>query len=94
MYYFVYFLLLFAFSFFTFTQKVNDRSVFYASFLSLIFWSLSSILDEKFFDLKIYFDISYSFYYVDDVVVYILLFLQFISFIAFSKNLGYNAVKK
>ena len=52
------------------------------------------IYDDQIYDLKIYYDIDFSFSYINEVVVYILIFLQLLIFNGISKNLGYNVEKR
>ena len=51
------------------------------------------VFDEELYDMNIYLDIDFSFSYIDERVVYILIFFQLLIFIGISKNLGYNVKK-
>lgn len=64
-----------------------------ATFLLIIFINIFRIFDDEIYDLKVYLDVDFSFFYIDYIVMYILIFLQLVVFIGISKNLGYNVKK-
>ena len=54
---------------------------------------VSKLFNEYIYDFKVYYEISFSFAFVDEAIVYILIFMQLLIFIGISKNLGYNVRK-
>ena len=92
-YYILYFLFLSIFYLYLSTLSFSKYFAFIYIFIMLLIMQLYKFFDDDIFDLKIYIGLDFNFVYIDELVVYILIFLQLLIFIVISKNLGYNVKK-